>query len=317
MLNMLQISPSTELSEWSEEWIQEILNNDEGEGLFFEFKNEINSKDPKSAYNLRKAFTSFANTLGGFIIFGIKDKSSASGWERLSGIQDVDNFAKELTNKLSAGKVVPHIFFEGPHIVEVKYSNKTYKVLIIKVNSSELKPHAIVSDSDGLLQFWMRGNSTAIAASYPYLTKLIEDSSGLRNMLAALFLDTEYVDSFADDMTVPLAARETTIPVVKINALINSEQSTSIIAKIPTDIELIKLIWELRKAIDMVNSYRDMLIQRRVLPLVNANQENKKDNDRIASITPRIKELDKKIRDHLIEKYAGIRDWVNVVQSKK
>lgn len=312
----MQISPNTNLSEWSEEWIKEILDNDQGEELFFDFKEGINAQDPKHNHNIRKAVSSFANTLGGFIIFGIKDKASASSWARLCGIVNSINFAKELTNKISAGKVIPHIFFDGPKIIPVQHNSNTYNVLVIKIASSELKPHAIVSDSDGLLQFWMRGNSSAIAATYPYLTKMIEESSELRNLLAALYLDAEYIDSFAGKMVIPEADRGKSIPVVKINALVNSAQSSQIISKIPTDIALINLIWQLREKIDVINSFRDMMIARRALPLTNSEQENKKDNDTIASLVPSTKDVTSKIRKHLLDKYAGVREWINVVQSQ-
>jgi len=313
----MQISPNTNLSEWSEEWFKEILDNDQGEELFFDFKEGINSQDPKHNHNIRKAVTSFANTLGGFIIFGIKDKASVSGWARLSGIADTTNFSKELTNKISGGKVVPHVFFDGPRIISVQYNGSAYNVLVIKIASSELKPHAIISDSDGLLEFWMRGSATAMAATYPYLTKMIEESSDLRNLLAALYLDSEYIDSFSKKMIIPEKDRETAIPVVRINALVNSEQSSQIITKIPTDIPLINLIWQLREQIEVVNSFRDMMIARRPLPLSNGKQENKNDNDQVAALVPKVKEITTKIRKHLLEKYAGVREWINIVQSKK
>ena len=311
----MNISQNTNLSEWTVEWIKNILDNDQGEESFFDFKEGINSQDPKHLHNIRKAVTSFANTSGGFIVFGIKDKANASGWNRLSGSPDTVNFSKELTNKISGGKVLPHIFFEGPKIISIPYGTKSYDVVVIKIANSELKPHAVVSDNDGLLEFWMRGNSSAIAATYPYLTKMIEESSELRNLLAALFLDSEYVDSFVQKMVIPEADRETAIPVVRINALVNSEQSSQIISKIPTDIELIKLIWQLREQIEVVNSFRDMMIARRPLPLSNGKQENKNDNDQIANAVPKIKEVTEKLRKHLLEKYAGVREWISVVQS--
>lgn len=313
----MQITQNTQLMEWSEEWIREILDKDLGEELLFDFKEGINSQDPKHTHNLRKAVSSFANTLGGFIVFGIKDKANANGWNRLCGVSDSNNFSKELTNKISGGKVIPHVFFEGPRLISLQHNNNSYQVLVIKISSSELKPHAVVSDGDGLLQFWMRGNSTAVAATYPYLTKMIEESSELRNLLAALYLDAEYVDSFANRMVIQEKDRETAIPVVRINALVNSEQSSQIISKIPTDIPLINLIWQLREQIEVINSFRDMMIARRPLPLSNGKQENKADNDQIASLVPKVKETTEKIRKHLLEQYAGVREWINVVQSKR
>jgi hypothetical protein len=312
----MQISGGTLLSEWSEEWIRDILNNDRGEELLFDFKEGISSSDPKHTYNLRKAIASFANTYGGFLIFGIKDKAKASGRNRLCGISNTANFSKELTNKISGGKIVPHIFFEGPKIITFNYDANIYNIPIIKIASSELKPHALISDKDGLLEFWMRGASTAIAATYPYLTTMIEEAAQLKNWLAALYLDTEYIDQFATKMVVAEKDRGTQIPVVKISALINSEQSSQIISKIPTDIQLIGLIWRLRESIDLVNTFRDMMIARRTLPTTNAKEQNERDNDYIAANVSTLKELTEKVREHLKEKYAGVREWMTVVQQQ-
>lgn len=314
----MQITQNTKLSEWSDEWIRKILDTDLGEELLYDFKEGINSKDPKHLANIRKAVSSFANTFGGFLIFGIKDKSKATGWDRLCGITDTAIFAKELTNKISGGNVIPNIFFEGPKIIVVDNNCKKYDVAVIKIESSESKPHGVVSSGkDGLLEFWMRGNSSAVAATYPYLTKMIEESSELRNWLAALYLDSEYVDAFANKMIIPETERGMSIPVSRINAFINSDQSSQFISKIPTDIPLIQLIWALREKVDVINSFRDMMVQMRPLPLDNASEMNKKDNDSIASLVPEIKKITGDIRKHLIEKYAGVRDWINVIQQPK
>lgn len=312
----IQISQHTSLSDWTEEWVKDILDNDRGEDSLLEFKAVLNSRDPKHNDNIRKAVCSFANTFGGFIIFGIKDKNEASGWDRLCDDNNTDNFSKELTDKLGSTNVVPHVVFDGPKVIPLSYQNKSYPVVIIKVNGSELKPHAIVSDN-GLLHFWIRGNASAIPASHPFLTKLIEESAGLRNLLAALYLDTEYIDLFGEQMMLPESERSNKTPFVQIKALVNSEQSSALISKIPTDIPLIQLIWALRTKIDLVNNYRDMMVALRSTALSNKNEIYKNHNDCIAVLVPEIKEITKKIRSHLIQKYIGVRDWINVVQASK
>ncbi len=305
---MLQINQETKLSDWNSQLISELLDADEGEGLFYDFKASLHDTEL-----IRKAATSFANYLGGFLVFGIKDKKAASGWARLNGIDD-NEFAKELTNKLSGGKIVPNLIINDPKKIEITYKTKAYKVMVVHVEESSLRPHAIISNKDGLLEFWTRGNSTAVAVSYPQLTKSIEEARDTRNWLAALYLDTEYVDNFAQKMVIEDKDRSAVIPVHRINALVNSEASSSAISRIPTDIELIKLIWQLRELIDLVNSYRDMMIARRPLPLSNAATENQNDNKAIASAVPQIKQLTLTIRQHLANRYAGVREWINVVQ---
>lgn len=82
---------------------------------------------------------------------------------------------------------------------------------------------------------------------------------------------------------------------------------------VPNDIELVQLAWSLREKIDLVNSSRDMMIQRRFLPLSNAQDENKANNDQIAAIVPDIKICTNAIRDHLAKGYPRIRERLSVV----
>jgi len=305
----LNITPATSLAEWSVEWIKQILDQDLTEGYMHDFEKEISSKDQA----LSSAVTSFANTMGGFIVFGIIDSRSASGWDRLHGVSDRKEFSKKISDCLANGKVVPTIFFADPLFLEVPYKGKKYDVAIVKIESSEFKPHAVIGN-DGLMRFWMRNNQTATAMTYPTLVKTIEESAQLRNWLAALYLDTEYIEVFAHKMLIPQDKREISIPVVTIQSIINSDQSSQLISIIPNDIKLVQLIWSLREKIDLINSFRDMMIQRRALPLTNAGSENKVDNDCIAGIVPDIKTSTNAIRNHLASKYPRIREWLNIAQ---
>lgn len=310
----MQITPQTTLEEWTAESILTILDRDEGEGYFHDFKAVLNSPDPKHNRNIRKAAASFANSAGGFVVFGVKDKAEASGRARLLAIGEVSEFAKQLTNKLSGNEVVPPITFDNPRVIPVEHQGVSKNVVVVRVPESQLKPHGI-SESGGPLEFWMRGNATAVVAPYASILKMVQESSDTRNWLAALYLDADYVDNFADQMVVPEADRQASAPVVRINALVNSEQSSQVIARIPTDVELIRLIWGLRSKIDMVNSYRDMMIALQATSLINATTTREQYNARIAGLVVEIKQQTIQIRTHLAGKYAGIREWLSVVNA--
>lgn len=309
----MQITPQTSLEDWNAEAILTLLDRDEGEGYFHDFKTALNAPDPSHNRNIRKAAASFANTSGGFLVFGVKDKAQAAGRERFIGISDVSEFAKQLTNKLSGNEVVPPVAFEGPRVIPIEHSGSPRNVVVVRVPESQLKPHGI-SESGGPLEFWMRGNSTAVVAPYASIMKMVQESSDTRNWLAALYLDADYIDTFADQMVIAEAEREVSIPVVRITALINSDQSSQVIARIPTDVELIRLIWAVRGQIDMVNSFRDMMIALQATALSNAGSSCKDYNTRVAERVIRIKQLTKQIRTHLAAKYSGIREWLSVVR---
>lgn len=312
----MQITPDTQLAEWSEEWIKTILDNDLEEDLIIEFKEGVNSKDPKHASNLRKSITSFANTSGGFVLFGIKDKKSGKGWERLCGV-DIQNFSKELTDKISGTSVVPHILVDNPKIINVVKDDKTYNVAVIKIGASRSKPHAVVDESSGLLNFWIRGNSSAIPITYSVLTKMIDESSELRNILATIILDVNYCGYFAQtQMVVPEEKRSNTVSPSKINSLLGGDQAVQIISKIPTDLTLVDLIYNFRNLCQAINTFHDLLISRSNIPLSNAPKQNKLDNDQIAKLVPSLIETAQKIQNHIFENYSETIDWANVTLTK-
>lgn len=171
---MQTINQHTPLSDFNKELILEILANDMPEDLFIEFKSVF---DPTHCmleakviadykYDVRCSISSLANSLGGFIIFGIADNRHSHKHDRLNGIKthiaDTE-LGHELSKiYLSPNVCEPRINIEGPNLIDIDGT----KVAIFKITAFSANPHAVKSDPRRSLEFWHRGTGLKQPMSY-------------------------------------------------------------------------------------------------------------------------------------------------------
>ncbi|MCK9408893.1 MAG: ATP-binding protein [Bacteriovoracaceae bacterium] len=120
---------------------------EEGEGFEIEFKRKVSS--PKK---IAKTLSSFANTKGGVILFGVDDDGSIVGVESEKSEQDlIEASAKSLCN--------PPI----PMSINIVPFNRR-DVIVVTIEESAEKPHYVV-DEDGGQQVFIRVNDNTVIAS--------------------------------------------------------------------------------------------------------------------------------------------------------
>src|SRR4051812_40395704 len=87
------------LEDWNLTAIKNILKAGVFELDVFDFKECLPpSSDDKGKHRLRKSIAGFANSGGGFLIFGIKDDRSLNLNDRIVGIPAVADFPQEFGN---------------------------------------------------------------------------------------------------------------------------------------------------------------------------------------------------------------------------
>jgi predicted HTH transcriptional regulator len=129
------------LHEWSKEALIELLDKNYFEPESFDFKVKLpDIKDPDGKLRLRKACCAFANTFGGFLVFGIADERRLTSAHRLVGLPPTYDFParfapyageckptvswdyKKPPIRLENGKLVHVVHiprsWRGPHTVE-------------------------------------------------------------------------------------------------------------------------------------------------------------------------------------------------------
>lgn len=103
------------LTDWDYETIKDLATKGYLETDTFEFKPAMKSRDTTIDGRIKETACAFANTNGGFIMFGILDMGNVKG-ERIVGVDKSDDLAKEFGDKLSFLNPVPYYDFKNPPI---------------------------------------------------------------------------------------------------------------------------------------------------------------------------------------------------------
>jgi predicted HTH transcriptional regulator len=129
---------------------------EEGEGFEIEFKRKVSS--PKK---IAKTLSSFANTKGGIVLFGVDDDGTIVGVEseksELSLIEESAKFHCDPPVPMTI-KIVPH---------------NRRDVIVVMVDESDEKPHYVV-DEDGEKKVFIRVNANTVVASKE-VVKVLKD----------------------------------------------------------------------------------------------------------------------------------------------
>jgi predicted HTH transcriptional regulator len=142
------------LSDWSIDVVTDILATGGFETESFDFKETLpHSKDDAAKTRLRKTCCAFANSDGGFIVFGIMDDKSRTPIDRLVGLEPNIDLPEHFGNYPRSCSPSIYWTFLNPPL-----SLANGRVLhIIHIPKSWKAPHA-VGDSDNGWHFMKRTN---------------------------------------------------------------------------------------------------------------------------------------------------------------
>ncbi len=308
----LQINQNTKIEEITEDVIKDLLINGNEEDLYFDFKEGFDSLEADKVYSIRKAFATFANTLGGFLFFGILDASNTAGktkLERIVGITDAKEVGKRITQKyLDKGLTIPIISFEEIKVIKIGGKH----VVIVKIPKSDKRPHAIKKAQDTTLEFWARGSGTARAMDYTHLLLEIDQSKEERGWVNALYLDLESVTATCKQNMVQ-AGSNNSLP-NKFNSII-SKESGNLLRVLGNDVKLMRHLFPLRQQLALADDQRDRLSAQSVLPMSNMEQIIINGNNDIADRAKKIEANAVKAMDYLFENYPTARELVAQAKS--
>ncbi|MBP7962108.1 MAG: ATP-binding protein [Caldilineaceae bacterium] len=134
------------LQEWTLDTIVELVDKRVFESETFDFKEMLpHKKEPSGKDRLSKLCAAFANSDGGFIIFGISDKVSVSSSDRLVGIEPDLDFPEHFGSY--AQKCHPSVYwrFRNPPI---RLTNGRL-IHIVQIPKSWNAPHAVGDGEKG------------------------------------------------------------------------------------------------------------------------------------------------------------------------
>jgi hypothetical protein len=183
------------LSETTEDDLLALINNGVSEGRTIDYKRDLPGGSDSDKKEFLADVSSFANTSGGDIVFGMAEENGLP--TAIVGIQatDVDFQIRRLDSILAAG-VSPRI----RHEIRAIQTGNGLRMLVIRVERSWSGPHRVVFQNHD--KFFGRNS----AGKYPL------DVNELRSAFNLSGLVTERIRSFRTDRIIALNNNETPLP---------------------------------------------------------------------------------------------------------
>ncbi len=137
----------TDLGAWTYETVAEVVNGNDYEPGRFDFKEVLNAtrKEDRAKHNANicKEAAAMANTIGGFLIFGVKDAKALTTPDEnpIVGIPVSGEHRKEFGEKLGAIQPVPR-FETVPQAIRLP-DDPDRGIFVVQIPQSPLRPHML------------------------------------------------------------------------------------------------------------------------------------------------------------------------------
>jgi hypothetical protein len=180
----------TKLSDWNYDVIQNLASK-YLETNTFDFKFTIKSLDPKTNQSIINTACAFANTNGGFLVFGVNRKDDAH--YVIEGLDKSDNYAKEFGDKISSINPTIHFNFLNPPI-SIPKSNKI--LFVAEIPLSKDRPHMT---ENGV--FYYRTNKGNEIMDYEQVKEAFLRYEERKHKLRFLYTELLYNNRVADSIS--------------------------------------------------------------------------------------------------------------------
>lgn len=178
--------------------LEDLIENGVMEGKTIEYKKELNCSKDSDKKEFLADVSSFANAVGGYLIFGIEEDRETGLPKSLCGLK-VDNIDEEIRKieSIIRGGISPKLPKLETKYIELDNNNI---VLIIKVGRSWLSPHRIVFK--GWDKFFSRNTNSKYSLDVEELRTAFNLSSTI----------TDKIKLFVQERISKLNINETPIP---------------------------------------------------------------------------------------------------------
>lgn len=250
------------LAAWNYDRILELAKQGRCEGERHDFKYNL-----PDAHNLTKLCCSFANSQGGFIIVGVKERS---GHFLVEGISPDIEIAKKFGDKLN---VIPTIEYSSPVLINCPSSAD--KVLyVFEVPASLIRPH-IPSEADKRV-FWKRTPAGCEQMTYNEIQEQFLRTEERREKLKLLYIELLLNNEALVGMSRVLNNHYSLVTLDK-NVLDRLLVDTYSVVQGQT--ELLRILLTLRSEIAIINNKSKIFFSQMALPLANNAQIVAEQND--------------------------------------
>ena len=222
------------LDGWSLEVIEDLCARGQVEAERHDFKLGL-----PPAENLTKLCCAFANSQGGFVILGVRERS---GYHLPEGTDQDAEVARDFGHKL---KAEPSIYFESPRMVRTENSPKVLYVFHVPLSGD--RPHY-----DQVAQkFWKRTNTGSEPMTLEEIRNQFMNYEERRSLLKLLFIE------LLENKAVLHSIKRVTLgryPLRTLDSSVLDRLLVDLYSVVQNDAELMKLLLAVRRDIRACNA---------------------------------------------------------------
>jgi len=180
--------------------LQHLIDEERIEKKVLEYKSELPGNNDSDKKKFLATISSFANAIGGDLIFGIIENRKTGKPEKLEGIK-IENVDQEILRleQIIRDGIEPNIPSSLINIREIQLKNLNY-ILIIRINRSWMNPHRISFKSWN--QFYSRSTNGKYQFDVQELKSAFIFSETIVERIK-LFREKRISDIFANNLPIP------------------------------------------------------------------------------------------------------------------
>lgn len=286
------------LEEWNYKVIKDLVDKGYFETEFFDFDLGDLDQSPNRTKNIQKKACSFANSQGGFIVIGVKDRQQG-GNDRIIGCDSNDEVPRKFGDKLSGVTPTLYFTFKNPPI-SIDGISKVLHVVFIP--ESPEKPHWT-----GDKKFYFRTNRGCEEMDYYRIKDSFLKTQEKRIKIKILYDELDYLIYLANGLKITDETKiKHTHSVIKLQSLFTTQFFSEILSIISFNKDLVSFLYTIRHKIDVINNKIDIFLSKVVLPISNIASIVEKHNRDINNSADELIGLIKNTRERLERDYPFV-----------
>ncbi|MFC2017150.1 helix-turn-helix domain-containing protein [Chloroflexota bacterium] len=284
-------------NDWDFQLVEKLVRDGFFETDKFDFKEDLPYKNDRNGNErLEKSVCAFANTEGGFLIFGIKDDRSLPYKDRIIGIDPKKDFPKEFGDKLS--NIEPHLYYEFRNpAISMPGSNNI--IHIVKIPQSPESPHWTSKKG-----FEFRTNKGNEVMNYQQVKQSFLNEEQKRQKLRLLLIELTSNRQLCDGMIMAEDKIEGYHSLVTLDSNVLQTLLVDAYSIIINDDELVSILFRLKGTIRLMNNEMQIFISKVSLPSTGMKKTVRDHNEFVKGQVENIIPLFDRALEILVEKYG-------------